>query len=105
MEAVKPAPAAPKATGQPSAASLSYEQQKEYRRRLKQAEGQVEQSEQTIAQLEAALRIVEESLSAPQSGADMDLVNKHQSLTKQLEEAMAQWEQWSEMLETLKSEK
>ena len=105
LEAVKPAPAAPKATGQPSAASLSYEQQKEYRRRLKQAEGQVEQSEQTIAQLEAALRIVEESLSAPQSGADMDLVNKHQSLTKQLEEAMAQWDQWSEMLETLKSEK
>jgi hypothetical protein len=33
----------------------------------------------------------------------MELINKHASLSKQLEEAMSQWETWSETLESLKN--
>ncbi len=101
------APVAPmvqvKKANVPSASSQSYEQQKEIRRRLKQAERQVAESEQAVAQLEGALHLVEDRLSAPEGGADMELINKHASLSKQLEEAMSLWETWSETLESLKN--
>lgn len=78
---------------------LSYEQQKELRRQAAAAERKVKECEEAIAQLEGALKIIEEKLSTPEGAADTELVSKYASLSKQLEEAMGDWENWSEKLE------
>lgn len=89
---------------EPSEGRLSYEQQKELRKRLHTAEKNVGESEKQINDLEAAIHLIEDRMSTPEGAEDLTLVNKHGKLSKQLETAMQEWENWSQELEGLQKE-
>lgn len=89
---------------QPSASALSYEQQKEMRKKINKLEKQVAEAEENIAQLEAAIKILESRMATPEGAADYSLIEKHQSLSAQLDKAMEEWESASEELEQVKTQ-
>lgn len=82
--------------------ALSYEQQKELRRNLQKLEKQVANSEKEIAELEAALHLIEDQMATPQGASDPTLAEKHGRFNKKLEKAMEQWTTASEELEKIK---
>ena len=91
-------------TGKPAEkteSKLSYEQQKEYRKKVKALEKEVESLEQQISEFEAAIHLIEDRLSTPEGASDPDLANRHGAFTRQLNEAMEQWEKANEELEQL----
>ncbi len=88
---------------QVSASALSYEQQKELRKKINKLEKQVAEAEENISQLEAAIKILEDRMSTPEGASDYSLIEKHQSLSVQLEKAMEEWESASEELEQVKT--
>ena len=100
----------PKSEAEPaiSAASegskLSYEEQKELARRLRKAEKEVADTEKRVADLEAQIASLEEKLSTPEGAADTSLYEQHGLLKKQLDDAMWQWSEASEMLEHLQKQ-
>jgi ATP-binding cassette subfamily F protein 3 len=89
---------------EPSEGKLSYEQQKELRKRLRTAEKNVGESEKQISDLEAAIHLIEDRMSTPEGAEDVTLVNKHGKLSQQLDTAMQEWENWSQQLEGLQKE-
>ena len=92
---------APNAGKTVSAAKMSYEEQKEYNKRLKKAEQKVAECEETIEQTEAAIAILEARMATETGASDMSLYEQHQRLKKQLDEAMEDWEtasiEWEEL--------
>ena len=86
------------ATG-PKESAISYEQQKAASRLRKKLEKAVQDAEERVAQLEAAVKILETQLSTPEGSADMSLYEKHGRLKAQLAEAEEEWEKAFESLE------
>ena len=71
---------------------LSYEQQKAASRLRKKLEKTVLETEERVAQLESAVKILEAQLSTPEGSADMNLYEKHGKLKAQLAAAEEEWE-------------
>ncbi|MCR4994773.1 MAG: ABC-F family ATP-binding cassette domain-containing protein [Bacteroidales bacterium] len=96
------APAAPSAASPPAAAPsasrLSYEEQKAAARQRRKWEKAVADAEAEIAQIEAAIHMVEERLSTPEGSADTSLYERHARLKAQMEKAEAEWLEASEAL-------
>lgn len=79
--------------------ALTYEQQKAASRLRKKLEKAVQEAEEHVAQLEAAVKILEAQLSTPEGSTDMSLYEKHGRLKAQLSEAEEEWEKAMESLE------
>lgn len=79
--------------------ALSYEQQKAASRLRKKLEKAVQEAEEHVAHLEAAVKILEVQLSTPEGSTDMTLYEKHGKLKAQLAAAEAEWEKAMESLE------
>ena len=77
---------------QKSVSALSYEEQKALSRKQKKLEKAVQEAEERVIQLDAAIKILENQMSTPAGSTDMSLYEKHTNLKKQLEEAEAEWE-------------
>lgn len=80
---------------------LSYEEQKEFDRRLRKAEKVVADIESEIAGLEKRIAEVEEKLATPDGAADTSLYELHGQLKKQLDDVMWKWSEASEVLDKL----
>ena len=81
--------------------ALSYEQQKAASRLKKKLEKAVQEAEEKVAQLEAAVKILEAQLSTPEGSTDVSLYEKHGRLKSQLTEAEEEWEKAMEELEAV----
>ena len=77
---------------QPSAAKLSYEEQKELNKKLKKLERRVTDCEAEIEQTEAAIAILEARMATPEGASDMALYEQHQKLKEQLDRVMEEWD-------------
>lgn len=88
---------------QPSAAKLSYEEQKELNKKLKKLERRVADCEAEIEQTESAIAILEAKMATPEGASDRTLYEQHQKLKEQLDCAMEEWNKAGEELEALKS--
>lgn len=86
---------------QPSAAKLSYEQQKELNKKLKKVERRVADCEAEIEQTEAAIALLEAQMATPEGASDMTLYERHTRLKQQLDKAVEAWEEASIELESL----
>ena len=84
---------------QPSAAKLSYEEQKGLNKRLKKLERRVADCEAEIEQTEAAISILEAKMATPEGASDMALYEQHQKLKAQLDSVMEEWDAVSCKLE------
>jgi len=89
------------AEAQPSAAKLSYEQQKELNKKLKKVERRVADCEAEIEQTEAAIAMLEAQMATPEGASDMTLYERHTRLKQQLDKAVEAWEEASIELEAL----
>ena len=89
------------AEAQPSAAKLSYEQQKELNKKLKKVERRVADCEAEIEQTEAAIAMLEAQMATPEGASDMTLYERHTRLKQQLDKAVEAWEEASIELEVL----
>lgn len=98
-----PKAVAPKAsahdTPSPSSGALSYAEHKERDKKLKKAEKAVKTAEDKIAQLEKQQADIEAKLSAGDSSSET--LKSYAELSKQLKEAMTEWEEAQENLENL----
>ncbi len=91
------------AEAQPSAAKLSYEQQKELNKKLKKVERRVADCEAEIEQTEAAIAMLEAQMATPEGASDMTLYERHTRLKQQLDKAVEAWEEASVELESLQA--
>ena len=91
------------AESQPSAAKLSYEQQKELNKKLKKVERRVADCEAEIEQTEAAIAMLEAQMATPEGASDMTLYERHTRLKQQLDKAVEAWEEASIELESLQA--
>lgn len=80
-------------TLQPSAAKLSYEEQKELNKKQKKLERRVADCEAEIEQTESAIAILEVKMATPEGAADMSLYEQHQKLKAQLDRVMEEWDE------------
>ena len=87
---------------QKSEGALSYEEQKEYNKKVKRLEKQVADCEQSITELEAAISILEAQMATPDGASDMSLYEKHGKLKHKLDEVVEDWERASEELENIR---
>ena len=72
--------------------SLSYAEQKALAREQKRKEKALQEAEDKVTQLEAAIRIIEDQLSTPEGSQDVSLYEKHGRLKAQLKQAEEEWE-------------
>ncbi|WP_296122925.1 ABC-F family ATP-binding cassette domain-containing protein [uncultured Bacteroides sp.] len=84
---------------QPSAAKLSYEEQKELNKKLKKLERCIADCEAEIEQTESAIAILEAKMATPEGASDMSLYEQHQKLKEQLDRVMEEWDAASVELE------
>ncbi len=91
------------AEAQPSAAKLSYEQQKELNKKLKKVERRVADCEAEIEQTEAAIAMLEAQMATPEGASDMTLYERHTRLKQQLDKAVEAWEEASIEMESLQA--
>ena len=84
---------------QPSAAKLSYEEQKELNKKLKKLERRIADCEAEIEQTESAIAILEAKMATPEGASDMSLYEQHQKLKEQLDRVMEEWDAASVELE------
>nr|WP_302829706.1 ABC-F family ATP-binding cassette domain-containing protein [uncultured Bacteroides sp.] len=87
---------------QASPAKLSYEEQKEFNKKLKKLERRVADCEAEIEQTESAIAIIEAKMATPEGASDMTLYEQHTRLKKQLDSVMEEWETASTELEAAK---
>ncbi len=83
---------------------LSYEEQKAKARMRKKLQKAVEDAEENVSQLEAAIRILEDQMADPAKSADSTLYERHGKLRAQLEKAEAEWEKAAEELESAENQ-
>ena len=79
----------------------SYAAQKAAARQQKKLEKNLREAEEKVAQLEAAIKIVEAQMCTLQGGADMALFEKHGRLKASLQTAEEEWERAYEEMESL----
>lgn len=80
-------------------AKLSYEQQKEQRKKVQKLQKQIEESERHVGELEAAVHLLEDQMATIQGAADGTLAEKHINLSTQLEKAIENWTELSMEME------
>ncbi len=85
-----------------STGALSYAEQKERDKKVKRAEKAVATAEEKVTRLEEQQAEVEKKLASGDSNTDT--LEKYASLSKQLEDAMTEWEEAQENLENIKTE-
>ncbi len=90
------------AASQATPAKLSYEEQKEFNKRLKKLERAVADAETSISEAESAITILEERMATPEGAADMALYEKHAKLKNDLDKLVEEWETACMELEGLK---
>ena len=90
------------ASGSSHSGKLSYEEQKEWNKKVKKAEKRVAECEQAIEETEQAIAILEAKMATPEGASDTSLYEKHGKLKSQLDQIMTEWEEASEELEELK---
>ena len=95
---VAPAPA------EPSAGRLSYEERKEWQRRLRRVEKTVKDCEAAIEKMEKRLTELDTLLSTPEGAADMKLVDEYAEVKKRLDAEGERWEEASLQLEEIQQE-
>ncbi len=81
-----------------SQGKMDYQRQKERERRIRQAEKKVKTLEAKIAELEQKLADIEQQLSTVTS-ENLDIYYSHSTISWELQDVMAQWEQACEDLE------
>lgn len=80
---------------------LTYERQKELRKKKNKIERQISETENAIAELEDSIAHIERQMSTPEGASDMTLLEKHRSASAQLEKHMQVWEQAMQELENI----
>lgn len=80
---------------------LTYERQKELRKKKNKIERKISETESTIAELEDSIAHIERQMSTPEGASDMTLLEKHRSASAQLEKYMQVWEQAMQELENI----
>ena len=75
-----------------SSGALSYAEQKALAREKKKKEKALQEAEDKVTQLEAAIRILEDQMSTPEGSQDVSLYEKHGKLKAQLKQAEEEWE-------------
>ena len=75
-----------------SSGALSYAEQKALAREQKKREKALQEAEDKVTQLEAAIRILEDQMSTPEGSQDVSLFEKHGRLKTQLKAAEEEWE-------------
>ena len=83
-----------------SASRLSYEAEKQLQKQRRKLERQVENDEQAISEIEGAIAALETVMSTAE-GSTQENFTKYAALKKQLDDAVATWEQNMEELEKL----
>ena len=84
---------------QPSENKLSYEERKEFNRKVKRLKKQVEEAEATCDRLSEQLSEVEARLATPEGAADTALYAHYADLKQQVENAMDEWTNYAMELE------
>ena len=77
--------------GEASGSAL-YAEQKALAREQKKKEKALQEAEDKVTQLEAAIRILEDQMSTPEGSQDVSLYEKHGRLKAQLKKAEEEWE-------------
>ena len=80
------------AAATPNAGALSYAEQKALAREQKRKEKALQEAEDKVTQLEAAIRILEDQMSTSEGSQDVSLYEKHGRLKAQLKQAEEEWE-------------
>ena len=75
-----------------SAGAASYAEQKAQAREQKKREKALQEAEDKVTQLEAAIHILEDQMSTPEGSQDVSLYEKHGRLKTQLKKAEEEWE-------------
>ena len=83
-------------------AATSWAEQKALARQRKKIEKAVTEAEGEIAEIEAAISILEAKMATPDGASDMSLYDKHARFKAQLSQAEERWMSAQEELETLK---
>ncbi len=80
---------------------LTYERQKELRKKKNKIERKISETESAIAELEDSIAHIERQMSTPEGASDMTLLEKHRSASALLEKYMQVWEQAMQELENI----
>lgn len=80
---------------------LTYERQKELRKKKNKIERKISETESAIAELEDSIAHIERQMSTPEGASDMTLLEKHRSASAQLEKYMQVWEQAMQEFENI----
>ena len=92
---------APTLTGR--AGGESWEAQKAAARQRKKLEKAVSEAEEKVAQLEAAVHLIEDQLATPEGASDIQLYDKYTRFKQQLATAEEEWMTASEELAAITS--
>lgn len=92
------------ATPTQSAGRLSYQEQKDHERKVKQTQKRIKQLEERIQQIETEIQSIEQQLSLGQTD-NPDIYTQHASLQSDLEQTLAAWEEASLELESISNQK
>ncbi len=84
-----------------SSSSLSFEEQKELKRKRNKIEREVQKAEQSIAELEGKIAFLEEQMMTPEGSSDPELFKNHARLKQELETWTETWMTASETLESM----
>lgn len=104
LEPVKPVLAAEKKPEKPVREPVSFEEQKEMKRRKNQFQGQVRKSEELIATLEQKIQQMDEQMATldyTDEAASAVVLTAYSETKKQLDAAMSDWEQALEELQKI----
>ena len=82
--------------------SLSFEEQKDLKRKRSQLEKTVKTTEKQISDLEQEISELETKMTTPEGSSDQNLYIRHGQLRQELEAATEKWMEASEELENLK---
>lgn len=83
----------------PSEGKLSYQEQKEKARALSRAKKNLENAEKRVEELETKLKEIEEKIAVGDTSAE--ILESYSQTQSELEEAMSDWEEYTETFETL----
>lgn len=84
-----------------SSETLSFEEQKDLKRKRNQLEKHVKSAEQKIADLEKQIADIEEKMATPKGSSDQTLYIKHGQLRQELDSVTEMWMEASEELESM----
>lgn len=83
---------------------LSYQEQKEYNRKIRKIESEIEKIESKIVKTENKITEIEAQLSTEKGAAETSLYYTHLNLQKELEKLMDKWETENNALSALKKD-